>query len=202
MTQLDALLGRVQSDGVELELGAGLNFKSPLSAVPNPATLMIDVGWPAAPTPVQSYTVAALPSASVYSGQIIRVSNGFNGRPCLAMSDGTSWWVIAHEMGKVAASVPSTTIAAGVITVVNPVDVAVDTEAAAASDDLDTINGTVAGQIIIIRAVDSARTIVLKDGTGNMKLAGDITLDNHEDRAVLRSNGTTLFLLSFSNNGA
>lgn len=40
---LDALLGNVFQDDEELELMSGINFKSPLSAIPNPATRRIDV---------------------------------------------------------------------------------------------------------------------------------------------------------------
>ncbi len=43
MSALDALLGRVESDGVAIELGGGLNFKAPLSARLNPTTRVIDV---------------------------------------------------------------------------------------------------------------------------------------------------------------
>jgi hypothetical protein len=154
------------------------------------------------PAALPTYTVATVPSAATYASMIIRLSDGFNGRPCLAMSDGTDWWVISQQLGKVASSVPVTTIATGAVTVTNALDIAVDTEASAASDDLDTINGTVNGQVVILRAVSSARTVVVKDGTGNLKLAGDFSLDNNEDRIVLRSNGTNLFELSRSDNGA
>lgn len=40
---LDALLGNVKSDGVDVELGGGLNVKAPLSATYNPASKVIDV---------------------------------------------------------------------------------------------------------------------------------------------------------------
>lgn len=75
------------------------------------------------------------------------------------------------------------TISTGAITVTQSFH-KVDTEADAASDDLVTINGGVEGFIIYIRAEHADRTVVLKDGTGNLELAGsDITLTNI-DRAV------------------
>lgn len=43
MSALDAVLGKVQNDGVEVELMGGLNFKPPLSATPNPVTKVIDI---------------------------------------------------------------------------------------------------------------------------------------------------------------
>jgi hypothetical protein len=153
------------------------------------------------PAQLPSFTVATVPSAALHSGRLIQVSNGYDGSPCLAWSDGTSWWVFGTRIGKIASATPTLTIAAGVVTVSASNDIAVDTEAAAASDDLDTINGTVHGQILVVRAVDSARTIVLKDDTGNLRLEGDCSLDHANDRIVLRSNGTSLHEVSRSNNG-
>lgn len=95
------------------------------------------------------------------------------------------------------------TIASGVITITSCFH-KVDTESAAASDDLDTINGCLDGQILTIRAANSARTVVLKDGTGNLKLAGDCTLDNEEDTITLiYSPGLSKLLeIARSDNGA
>ncbi len=69
----------------------------------------------------------------------------------------------------------------------------VDTQAAAASDDLDTINGGNEGDLIFLRAASAARTVVLKDGTGNLKINGgaDLSLDNSDDLAVLHFDGTS-----------
>lgn len=38
-----------------------------------------------------AYTVATVPSAATYSGQLIRVTDGDDGAPCLAYSNGTDW---------------------------------------------------------------------------------------------------------------
>lgn len=93
------------------------------------------------------------------------------------------------------------TISAGAITVTTGFH-KVDTEADAATDDLDTINGTLEGQIVRLRAADSSRTIVLKDGTGNLKLPGDVSLDIEEDSiTLLNFNGTDLQATADSNNG-
>ena len=76
------------------------------------------------------------------------------------------------------------TIASGVITVTASSHF-VDTESDAASDDLDTINGGTAGKTLILRASNSARTVVCKDAGGNLSLAGDFSLDHVDDRLVL-----------------
>lgn len=96
------------------------------------------------------------------------------------------------------------TIASGVVTVKvnNSGLIVVDTEAAAATDDLDTINDVTDGSIISIRAANGARDVVLKDGTGNMKLNGDFTLNNTEDRIWLRNEAGTLYEMGRSDNGA
>jgi hypothetical protein len=71
------------------------------------------------------------------------------------------------------------TISGGAITVSRNVHT-VDTEGAAASDDLDTINGTATGFWLILRTTASARDIVVKHGTGNITCAGaaDFTLSD------------------------
>ena len=76
------------------------------------------------------------------------------------------------------------TIAGGVITATGTRH-QVDTEGAAASDDVDTINGFAGGRLLVLNALESARTVVLKDGTGNLRLAGDCTLDHETDTIVL-----------------
>jgi hypothetical protein len=77
------------------------------------------------------------------------------------------------------------TIASGVISQTQSFHT-VDTEADAASDDLDTITPSLGVcELLILRAANSARTVTLKDGTGNLKLAGDMVLDNEEDTITL-----------------
>ena len=76
------------------------------------------------------------------------------------------------------------TIATGVVTAIGSYHL-IDTEAAAASDDLDTISGGIEGQRLVIRAANSARTVVAKDGTGNLQIAGDFSMDNAQDTLEL-----------------
>jgi hypothetical protein len=68
----------------------------------------------------------------------------------------------------------------------------VDTESAASTDDLVTINNGKEGDLIFIRAANSARTVVLKDGSGNILTNGsvDLSLDNTQDLVVLHYDGT------------
>lgn len=78
----------------------------------------------------------------------------------------------------------------------------VDTQAAAATDDMSTINGGNDGQILILQAANAARTVVAKDGVGNLRLNGDFSMDNSEDVLVLVKNGSTWYEVSRSDNGA
>ena len=82
------------------------------------------------------------------------------------------------------------TIATGAVTVTHSSH-GIDTESDAASDDLDTINGGIDGMRLILRAQSSARTVVVKDGTGNINLVGgaDFSLDNSHDRIELVYDG-------------
>lgn len=65
----------------------------------------------------------------------------------------------------------------------------IDTETDAASDDLDTITGGVDGMVLVVQAENTARTVVAKDGTGNLKLAGDYSIDDNEKALVLIYSG-------------
>lgn len=79
------------------------------------------------------------------------------------------------------------TISSGAITVTQPYH-NVDTESDAASDDLDTINAAVGtGEIIVLVANNTGRTVVVKHNTGNIKLADatDFSLDDTEKSITL-----------------
>ena len=93
------------------------------------------------------------------------------------------------------------TIATGAVTATQSYHT-IETQGGAASDDLDTISGGSTGQMLVIRAVNSAHTVVAKDGTGNLKLAGDCTLDNAEDTLTLIYDGANWLEISRSDNGA
>jgi hypothetical protein len=92
-------------------------------------------------------------------------------------------------------------ISGGVVTVDHPY-MWLDTQAAAASDDLDTINGGVTGQIIVIRIWVTGHTVVIKDSTGNIRCggAGDRTLDHVDDTWVGIYSSTSWCEIAFSNN--
>ncbi len=93
------------------------------------------------------------------------------------------------------------TIATGVVTVTKTYHT-VDTEAAAASDDLATISGGTAGQILIIATANSGRDVVVKHGTGNVYLTGaaDFTLSDVRDKLMLLYVGTEWHEIGRGNN--
>lgn len=96
------------------------------------------------------------------------------------------------------------TISSGEVTISSTYHT-IDTESAAATDNLDYIYGpSFNGQLLMLRAANSARTVVLKDGTGNLKLAGDMSLDNAEDTITLLYdlNNDLWYEITRSNNGA
>lgn len=96
-------------------------------------------------------------------------------------------------------SATALTIASGVVTLTNnSSSYVIDTEGAAATDDLDTINGGQDGQIIYIRSAADARNVVIKHNTGNIwnpqnnnATTRDITLDLTTDFVVLRYDSIT-----------
>ena len=82
------------------------------------------------------------------------------------------------------------TIAAGQITVTKTYHT-VDTQGDDPTDDLTLINGGTEGDILVLRPANGARTVVVKHGTGNIWLIGevDISLDDLDDHLQLIYNG-------------
>jgi hypothetical protein len=79
----------------------------------------------------------------------------------------------------------------------------IDTEGSSATDDLDTIVPTDIsnGSLLLLTAVSSSRTVVLKDGTGNLILAGDFALDDRDDKILLVRTPSGWVEISRSDNG-
>jgi hypothetical protein len=91
--------------------------------------------------------------------------------------------------------VQSATIASGAVTVDGPWVRAlrVDTEGAAASDDLTTISGGTDGHVLTVQAANSARTVVVREAGGNLDLdttGGDLSLDHRADTITLLYDAT------------
>lgn len=104
-----------------------------------------------------------------------------------------------NSIGVVAAG--ELTIDAGAVTVTGSSHT-IDTESDDASDDLDSISGGTAGDLLFLTPADDARTIVFKDGTGNLLLNGDFTADHTSDQLFLRKIGSNWVEVSRSDNGA
>lgn len=85
----------------------------------------------------------------------------------------------------------SKTIASGVITV-DQTATKVETEAAASTDDLVTVNGGSEGCILILEPLNDAHTVVIKHNTGNLftKSGADVSLDNYGDTWMARYDGS------------
>ena len=81
------------------------------------------------------------------------------------------------------------TISAGAITATHSQH-DVDTEGAAATDDLDTINGGSAGALLVLRAAHADRTVVVKPDTGNVGLDADYYLDSTAKHLLLLYDGS------------
>jgi len=95
------------------------------------------------------------------------------------------------------------TISGGTVTIDNRSNYAIDTlGGTAAAGTVLTITGGETGQVLALRAVANTRTVVLQDGTGNLQLAGDFSLDHSNDRIVLQFDGTNWCEWSRSDNSA
>jgi len=98
------------------------------------------------------------------------------------------------DIGYLAFSNPAcTSISSGAITALGAMR-DVDTEAQAATDDLDTINGGGANRVFVIQPYHTDRTIVVKHGTGSNKImlqnGLDFAMDTTEHTLILRHDGT------------
>jgi hypothetical protein len=91
------------------------------------------------------------------------------------------------------------TIASGALTATKSFHI-VDTESDAASDDLDTINGGTIGDRLVLTSANSDRDVTVKDGTGNLKLAGDFILGAVSNTMELIFDGSHWLELSRSSN--
>ena len=62
------------------------------------------------------------------------------------------------------------------------------------SDDVDTVGNLNEGDMVFFKAADATKTVVFKDGTGNIKTDGsaDLSLDNSEDLVLGHFDGTSL----------
>jgi hypothetical protein len=122
-----------------------------------------------------------------------------SGFAAVAIVNGTN----VNQFGNIGSPASTLTIASGAVTASEAYHT-VDTESAAASDDLDTINGgaSLRGQIVVFRAASSARTVVFKDGTGNLQLNGDFSLTHIDDAIALLFTGATWIEVARSDNTA
>lgn len=91
-------------------------------------------------------------------------------------------------------------IASGAITITKFGLVVVDTEGSASTDDLTTINGNEHGAIIVLRQAADARDVTVKDGTGNLSLAGDCAFTDADDTLTLVGTSTGWLEIARSNN--
>lgn len=91
---------------------------------------------------------------------------------------------------------------AGQITVLSGTIVrhSVDTFDNQLTGDLATINGGVAGQLLILRAKNASRTIVLKDNADNIRLNADRSLDGTQDVIILYRSPANWLEMSFADN--
>lgn len=93
------------------------------------------------------------------------------------------------------------TIASGAVAVTQSHHT-IDTESDAASDNLDTITGMVAGQFYAFKPANAARTVVIRDasvGGGNIRtpFAQSISLAEDDDYVLAISDGTDVTVVGF-----
>lgn len=128
------------------------------------------------------------------SGQIaVTQGDGVAGNPTIALDP-----VFMGGFGRLFEAV-NTTISADTITISSTamrVLVILDTEGAAALDQLSTINGGIVGQEIILRTSTSSRDVEVVDGSTSILLSGgtNFTLAGSANRLCLMCSGSGVFV--------
>lgn len=70
------------------------------------------------------------------------------------------------------------------------------------ADDLTSIHGAIQGDVIFVRIIDGGATVTLKDGVGNLAMAGDFALTSSEDSIMFICKSLGVWNeVSRSNNG-
>ena len=92
------------------------------------------------------------------------------------------------------------TVSGGSVTVTKSFHT-IDTQNNDATDSLSTINGGVDGAILVLRSQSSDRDTNIKDGIGNLRLAGDFNLLSTQKMLTLIKVGSNWYELSRSDNG-
>lgn len=133
------------------------------------------------------------------SGGAERLAIGSSGQNLV--SDGTdiTWSDDLTVNGNLNLNENTATIASGAITYSGAYMV-IDTESAASTDDLDTINGGNGGDIVIINTTNGTRDVVIKHATGNIRIVQDrdITLSDTNDTITFIFDGSNWYEISRS----
>jgi hypothetical protein len=109
----------------------------------------------------------------------------------------TDWNEGVNGTDRVKFTEESVTISSGGISPTKT-NIIVDTEGAASTDDLTTINNNAAGRYHILRIANAARSVVLKHGTGNIRIPGaaDLTISDTDTVIELVYNGSNWIVVT------
>ena len=122
--------------------------------------------------------------------------------------DGSAWGAYTAEDSGFTGSGSELTISSGSVTVSGAAAFrrhTIDTEADAASDDLDSVSGGNAYEVLRISPANDARTVVVKHDGVNLILAGgmDFTMNSIDDIITLECKSSGVWReVSRSNNGS
>jgi len=156
----------------EIKWGTGGGLANIFGASGTPATLFIRCG--------RSGSTSGEVDIRAYSG-----AGNYVGVLLNHTTDGAGYFQVPTRL--TLGTPTELTISGGVITVTQSYH-EVDTQNDDATDDLDTINGGTNAMLLCLTAENAARTVVVKDGTGNIALDGgvDFSLDTRKDRIILQ----------------
>lgn len=76
----------------------------------------------------------------------------------------------------------------------------VNTEGGAATDDLDSINGGYEGMVVTLRSYSNSRVVVVKNGTGNLVMTSDFSLNTTKKTITFIKVGSSWYETARSSN--
>ncbi|RVN85099.1 hypothetical protein [Sinorhizobium meliloti] len=123
----------------------------------------------------------------------------------LPFNDASNWGpTIVSGRPNYARHTSTLTIASGVLTLTGTRAglYVIDTEGAAAADDLDTITDADAfdGDTIVLKTSSSNRDVTIKNGTGNINAGADRVLNSGSDQIMLMYFGGTWYAFPYADN--
>lgn len=179
---LDALLGRIRSAGVDLVLGNGLNFLSPITASRNDSTGFIDVTAPAYPTVPAASTSVVEAGGQYQRAALTGEATASQNANAVTVTRSTDYdanpWTGAHKFeGRLSLGTAQEETGSGAINVTLGDVIRLRFSHATGAHTVGTISGCAEGRILIVEFNGTGvHTVTHSTATDAVSCPGDVDL--------------------------